>query len=412
VKVVAASDSAALRELLGAGWSASPAIVAEVADILDGVRKRGDTAVGQRARVAIPMVQSARASVPREIAAGLELARERIARFHERQRQPDVSYVEEDGTRYATQRRPLHSVAVYASRVGAALAVLMGAVPAKIAGVPRIVVFSPPGSGGPSPALLFACALCGVDELYAIGGAQAIAAAAFGTESIDPVDKIVGRAGVHATEAKRQVFGRCGIDMLAGHAEVLVVADDGASSEYVAGEMLAVAELPGVTRLAVLSESRSLLEAVAQLIDTLDLRTLERHEFVGGAIATHCRLIEARDRDELFDLANRIAPAYLSLQVRDASAYVERIHAAGAVFVGDMTPVVSGEYLAGTSGVVPTSGTARWASTLSLADFTRTFVVLENTVERIATDAPTMALLADFDSLPHHAQTARMRCER
>ncbi len=407
MNVVAASDSEALRELLDVGWNASPAIKEEVAEILAQVRERGDAAIGQCARVAIPMTKSARAALPQEIAVALELARERIARFHERQRQPDVAYVEEDGTRYAVQRRPLRSVAVYAPRVGAAIAVLMGAVPARIAGVQRIAVLSPPGSDGPSPALLFACALCGVDELYTVGGAQAIAAAAFGTESIAPVDKIVGRGGVRTTEAKRQVFGRCGVDVLAGHTEVLVVADDGASSEYVVGEILAIAELPGVTRLAVISESRPLLEAVAQLIDTL-----ERPEFVSGAIATHCRLIEARDRDELFDLVNRVAPAYLSLQVRDAAAYVERIYAAGTVLVGDMTPVVSAEYLAGTSVVVPTSGTARWAAALSLGDFTRTFVVLENSVERVANDAPAMASLADFDHLPHHAQTARMRCER
>ncbi len=151
--------------------------------------------------------------------------------------------------------------------------------------------------------LLFACALCGVDELYAVGGAAAIAAAAFGTDSIAAVDKVVGRGGVWTTEAKRQVFGRCGVDALAGPTEVLIVADEGANSEYVVGELLAQAELPGVTRLAVLSESRPLLEAVAQLIDTLDLRTVERHEFVTDAISTHCRLIEAGSGDELFEMS-------------------------------------------------------------------------------------------------------------
>jgi histidinol dehydrogenase len=220
----------------------------------------------------------------------------------------------------------------------------------------------------------------------------------------------VGRGGTWTTEAKRQVFGRCGVDALAGPTEVLVVADEGANSEYVVGELLAQAELPGVTRLAVISESRPLLEAVAQLIDTLDLQTVDRHEFVSDAIVTHCRLIEAASRNELFDVVNRFAPAYLSLQVRDPSLYLDRVYAAGVVFVGDMTPLASGEYLAGTNRVVPTSGTARFASSLSLADFTRSFSIVENTPERIKNDAAAMASLAELDELPHHAQTARMRC--
>lgn len=421
MKVVAASDPAALSGLLDGAWTAPAPIVTEVAEVLDDVRERGDAAIVQYARrfdnesfdlsklrVPIPMADGARPLVSNGIASALELAKERIERFHQRQRQPDVAYVEEDGTRYSFARTPLRSVAIYAARTQAAAAVLSAAVPAKIASVSRIVVLSPPGSDGVLPAVLFACALCGVDELYAAGGPHAIGAAAFGTDSIARVEKIVGRGGVRTTEAKRQVYGRCGIDSLAGPAELFVVADDGANSEYVVGELLAAAELPGVRRIGVLSESRPLLEAVGQLIDTLDVRTVERNEFVGEAIALHCRLIEAADRDELLDVLNRLAPAYCSLQVRDPSRYVDRIHAAGAIFVGDMTPVGS-EYLAGTSNVVPTAGSARFASALSLSDFTRSYAVVENSVERTANDAASIAMLAEFDGLPHHAQTARMR---
>jgi histidinol dehydrogenase len=422
MKVVAASDSTALAALLDAGWSAPQAVVDEVAAILADVSARGDAAVVEYARrfdsaafdlaklrVAIPMLQHARSLISGEAAAALELAKERIARFYRRQRLSDVAYVEEDGTQYAVRRCPLGSVAVYAGRCGPAVAILMGAVPAKIAGVARVIVLTPSANGEPSAAVRFACALCGVDELYAVGGAHAVAAAAFGTNSVASVDKIVGRGGVWTTEAKRQVFGRCGVDALCGPLEVLIVADDGANSEYVVGELLAQAELPGVTRLAVLSESRPLLEAVAQLIDTLDLRTLERGEYVTDAISQHCRLIEARTREELFDFINRFAPGYLCLQVRDATAYLDRIYAAGAVFVGDMTPLVSGEYLAGTSRFVPTSGTARFSSSLSLSDFMRSFSVVENTRDRIVNDAPLLAALADVDGLPHRSQTAQMR---
>lgn len=422
MKVVAASDEAALSGIFGGGWRVPDPIRAEVAAILDDVKRRGDAAVLDytrrfddkgfelsKLRVAIPHVENVRAQVPTEIAAGLELEKSRLERFHQRQRQPDIAYVEEDGSRYAVQRRPLRSVAVYAARCGASTAVLMGAVPAKIAGVGRVVVLSPPRPEGFSAPMLFASALCGVDELYAVGGAQAIAAAAYGTASVARVDKIVGRGSLWTTEAKRQVFGDCGVDALAGPSEVLVVADDAANSEYVLSELLSQAERADATRLAVVSESRPLLEAVAQLIDTLDLQTLDRGDFVGSAIGERCRLVLAASRDELFSLVNRFAPAYLCLQVRDAWSYVERIYAAGSVLVGDSTPLVAGEYLAGTNRVAPSGGTARYSSTLSLGDFTRSFSVVENSEERMTVDGEALAALADADKLPNHAQSARMR---
>jgi histidinol dehydrogenase len=422
MKVVAASDHAALAGLLETGWKAPPSVVEEVAKIVADVTERGDAAVLDYARrfddagfeisklrVAIPMLENLRAAVAPEIAAALELLKERLTRFHQRQRLHDIAFVEEDGSRYALARRPLRSVAVYAARSGALASLLMGAIPAKIAGVARVAALSPSGPKGFEPALLFACALCGVDELYAVGGAQAIAAAAIGTPVLAAVDKIVGRGSRWTTEAKRQVFGRCGIDALAGPPEVLVVADEGANSEYVVAELLSAAECPGVTRLAVVSESRPLLEAIAQLIDTLDVQTLERNEHVSKAISANCRLIAVTTREELFAFINRFAPAYLSLQVRDAWTYVERIDTAGCIFIGESTPVVAGEYLAGTNRIAPTAGTARFSSSLTLADFTRASCVVESSAERASGDAAALAALADFDGLPHHAATARMR---
>jgi histidinol dehydrogenase len=425
MNVILASDADGLAGMLDAGWDPPDGVASDVAEIFADVRERGDAAVvdrtrrydddgysASRIRVPIPMLGAARALVAPEIASALELARQRIARFHERQRQPDVAYVEEDGSRYAVRRKPLRSVAAYAQRSSPACAVLMGAVPAKIAGVARVVAMTPPARDGLPGSVLFACALCGVDELYAMGGAQAIAAAAYGIDSMRPVEKIVGRGGVWTTEAKRQAFGRCGIDALSGPGEVLIVADEGANSEYVVGELLAQAERHGVTRLAVLSESRPLLEAVAQLIDTLDLRSLERSELVSATISNHCRLVAARDRSELIETLNRFAPAYLCLQVRDAAPYLDAVTAAGTVFVGDMTPLASGEYLAGTTRVVPSSGTARFDSGLSLADFTHSITVVENSRDRAAGDAELLAALAESEGLPHHAQTARMRGDR
>ncbi|HEY1653701.1 MAG TPA: histidinol dehydrogenase [Candidatus Tumulicola sp.] len=424
MNVVSASDRQALARIFRRGWSPAADVVSKVAEILAAVRATGDAAVVECARrfddpgfelaglrVPVPARDRARDLVSADVAKAFALAKERVTRFHERQRQADLSYAAEDGSRYGLHRRPLGSIAAYVPGGVATLAsaVLMGALPAKIAGVARVVVLTPPRSGGLHPALLFACSLCEVDELYAVGGAHAIAAAAYGTETIAPVEKIVGPGGVWTTEAKRQVFGICGIDALAGPSEVLVVADDGANSEYVAGELLAQAEHAGASRLAVLSESRPLLEAVAQLLDTLDVRTLERGQVIGDAIDRECLLVHAGSRDEVFDVIDRFAPAALCLQVRDASEYLPRIGRAGAIFVGDSTPLACGDYLAGINHVVPTAGTARFSSGLSLSDFVRSFSVLENSEERMAGDAQAIADLADLDGLPQHAQTARMR---
>ena len=408
-----------------AGWMPSPELIASVAEILAGVRARGDAALVEytrhyddpnydlsKLRVAIPMQEGARALVPPEIADALRLAKDRITRFHERQRPADLSYVDEDGTRYGLRYRPLDSVAAYVhgGRAATASAVLMSAVPAKIAGVSRIIVLSPPRTGGTvHPAVLYACSLCEVDELYAVGGAHAIAGAAYGTDSIARVDKIVGWGGAIVSEAKRQIYGMCGIDGLSGPPEVLVVADDGASSEYVAGELLAQAEREPFARVAVLSESRPLLEAVAQLIDTFDVRTLAHGETLRQVIEGACYLLHAQNRAELLEAIETIAPERLALQVREPEPYLARVRRVGTVLVGDMTPLASGDYLAGTNNVLPASGTARFASGLRLDDFFRSFSVVENSRERMLHDALPLAALCDFEDLPHHAQTSRMR---
>jgi histidinol dehydrogenase len=424
MNVIPATDTERLGRFFCKGWDPPSDVTEEVAEIVARVRESGDDALveyGRRfddetfdlskLRVALPMPDRARSLVPHEIAEALELARDRIARFNDRQRQVDLAYAEEDGTRYGLHRRPLESVAVYVpgTLTVSPLTVLMGVVPAKIAGVSRVIVLTPPRPNGRvHPAILFACSLCEVNELYAVGGAHAVAAAAFGTESIAAVDKIVGPGGVWATEAKRQVFGSCGIDALCGPAEVLVVADDGANSEFVAGELLAQAEQTAASRLAVVSESRPLLDAVSQLLDTLGLQTLERGDLISEAIGSACALIHAANREQVLDVIERFAPAYLCLQVRDAATYLPRIRRAGATFVGELTPLAS-NFLSGTSHVVPTSGTARWASGLRLEDFTRTFTVVENSAERMMNDALMVAALAELEGLPQHAQTARMR---
>jgi histidinol dehydrogenase len=420
-----AGDHEALKDLYRSGWDSPPDVSAKVARIIADVRERGDAALVDytrrfddpafdvsRIRVPIPMHEQARTLVPHEIAAGLAQARERVEAFHRRQLNDDVHYTEDDGTQYALRQEPLDAVAAYVPAGTAALpsSVIMNVVPAKIAGVRRVIVLTPPQKDGKvAPAVLFACWLCDVDELYAVGGAQAVAAAAYGTQSIARVDKIVGPGNVWVTEAKRQVFGACAIDGLAGPSEVLVVADDSANVEYVTGELLAQAEHDPMARVAVVSESRALLDACAQLLEAMKFESADRAEIISTVLERGTYLIHARSRRQLFDVIEAFAPEHLSLQVENPAEFLPNIRHAGAVFVGSHTPVACGDYIAGTNHVLPTSGAARFSSGLRTADFLRTFSVVQNSPARMQQDAPVLAALADFEGLPQHARTARMR---
>jgi histidinol dehydrogenase len=426
--IVDARDEAALTGLYAGGWDPPASVTATVAGILGDVRARGDEALleytrrfdfpgatAASVRVELPAEGAAAAALPPQIAAGLRMARERIAAFHARQLAADAEHRDADGTVSALLVRPFSAVGAYVPGGTAALpsSVLMTVIPAKLAGVPRVVAATPPRRDGSiDPAILFACALCGVDELYAMGGAQAIAALAYGTPNVARVDKIVGPGNVWVTEAKRQVFGTCGIDGLAGPSEVLVVADGGARPEFVAGEMLAQAEHDPLARVATVSEDRALLERVADLLAGPFATELGRGEIVARVLAERAYLVLARDRADVLAVIERFAPEHLSLQVRDPWSLVPHITRAGAIFVGPDTPVAAGDYIAGSNHVLPTSGAARFSSGLRTADFYRTMSLIENSPARMAGDARTLAALADFEGLPAHARTALLRIER
>ena len=423
--IVEATDRDALRGLYAGGWDPPREIVDAVREILAEVRRRGDDAlVGytrrwdfagaslETLRVPIPPAADARRLVPDAIAAGLELARERIADFHARQLPNPIDYRADDGTRYAFLSRPLASIGAYVPGGSAPLpsTVLMTVVPAKVAGVERVVVVTPPQrDGNVNPAVLYACALTGADELYAVGGAQAIGALAYGTATVASVDKIVGPGNVYVTEAKRQVFGICGIDGLAGPSEVLVVADGGANPEFVAGELVAQAEHDPLARVAAVSRDRALLQRVAELLDGPFGRASGRDEIVGRVLDERAWLVHAAGDEAIFEVIERFAPEHLSLMVADPYAWVPRIRRAGAIFVGDHTPVAAGDYIAGTNHTLPTSGAARFSSGLRTAEYLRTISLVENTPARMRADAEALAGLADFEGLPAHARTARMR---
>jgi histidinol dehydrogenase len=427
VKIVSARDDAALASLYRGGWDAPQAVRDGVAAIVADVRARGDAALLEYTRrfdapdlapgglrVAIPPLDQARALVPPEIAAGLELARERVAAYHTLQRPLDIERREADGTRSAFVYRPLAAIGAYVPGGTAVLpsSVIMTVVPAKIAGVERVAVATPPGRDGTiSPAILFACALCGADELYAVGGAQAIAAFAYGTATVARVDKIVGPGNVWVTEAKRQVFGICGIDGLAGPSEVLVVADGGANAEFVAGEMIAQAEHDPLARVAAVSCELAVLERVRTLLEGEFATACGRGEIVDRVLAGGAYLIHAADEAEVLEVIERFAPEHLSLQIADPWGLVPKIRRAGAIFAGDQTPVAAGDYIAGTNHVLPTAGAGRFSSGLRLADYYRTASAIENSARRMRADAPVLAALAEFEGLRAHARTARLRVE-
>ncbi len=426
--IIDCRDEAALVGLYAGGWDPDPATQATVAAMLADVRARGDAAVvayTQRfdfpgasvanLRVRVPGVVEAETFVPPEIAAGLRLARDRVAAFHERQRHADLEHRDADGTVSSLLVRPLGAVGCYVPGGTATLpsSVIMTVVPAKIAGVPRVVVTTPPKKDGTiDPAILFACALTGVDELYAVGGAQAVGALAYGTATIARVDKIVGPGNVWVTEAKRRVFGTCGIDGLAGPSEVLVVADASARPEFVAGELIAQAEHDPLARVAAVSLDHALLEAVAELLDGEFATACGRGEIVSRVLDGRTYLVHAHSRADLLTVIDRFAPEHLSIQTTDPWDLVPEITRAGALFLGGDTPVASGDYIAGSNHVLPTSGAGRFSSGLHLADFSRTMSLVANSRSRMLSDARTLAALANFEGLPAHARTALLREEQ
>jgi histidinol dehydrogenase len=426
--LVDAGDEQALAPLYAGGWDAPRDVRERVAETLDDVRDRGDAAVVELTqrydhaqasagtlRRDVPSRKHARGLVPEPIAAGLELAHARITDYHARQKPEPIRYRTADMSEYAFLSKPLRSIGAYVPGGSASLpsTVLMTTVPAKIAGVERVVVTTPPQRDGSiNPAILYACSLCEVDELYAVGGAQAVGALAFGTATIAAVDKIVGPGNVYVTEAKRQVFGMCGIDGLAGPSEVLVVCDARARPEYVAGELIAQAEHDPLARVAAVSRDRAVLEAVTALLSGAFARETGRGEIVERVLAERTWLIHAASDAQVFEVIERFAPEHLSLQVADPWSLVPHVRHAGAIFIGEHTPVAAGDYIAGTNHTLPTSGASRFASGLRTADYYRTMSVVENSAARMAADAEILAALADFEGLPAHARTARMRIER
>lgn len=412
-----------ITALFGEPLSAEQAVARIVAD----VRRRGDDALRDWTRkldgadlsaglqIDPHDCQSALQALPGELRSALETAAERIRRFH--RRQPALSWIEQDADGTLGQLiRPIERVGVYVPGGSAPLpsSVLMSVIPARVAGVQRVIVCTPPGRDGRvNPVILAACALAEVDAVYRVGGAQAIAAMAFGTPALPAVDKIVGAGGLFVTLAKRQVFGVVGIEGLAGPTETVVIADEGASPRRVAADLLAQAEHDPLATALLLTPSRALAEAVAARVDELLSQStadpLGRADIIRASLAARGGAVLTRDLDEAIELCNAYAPEHLNLVVRDGWAWLPKIHNAGGVFLDEESCEVMGDYIAGPSHVMPTGGSARYASPLNVWDFVKIVSLVglnRAAVQRLSPLAETLALAEGLDA---HALAARLR---
>jgi histidinol dehydrogenase len=398
-------------------------VAATVRGILERVRKEGDAALHELTSrfdrfdsrkmglaVSREEIEAARARVPADVMDALKLAAERIRAYHERQMPDDELWTDETGTRLGHRWRPVSAAGLYVPGGLAAYpsSVLMNAIPARVAGVRRLVMAVPAPDGLINDLVLAAADLAGVDEVWRIGGAQAIAALAFGTESIRPVDIIVGPGNAYVAEAKRQVFGRVGIDMIAGPSEVLVIADETARPDWVAADLLAQAEHDTAAQAILLTPNGNLAEAVIREVER-QLEDLPRADIAGTSWRRHGAVIVCRDLEEAARLSDEVAPEHLELAVADPEALMEKITHAGAIFLGHYTPEAAGDYVAGPNHVLPTSRSARFSSGLNVLSFMKRTTVLGCTPESLAAIGPAAVRLAEVEGLEAHARSVRWR---
>ncbi len=392
--------------------------------IITKVRGLGDSAVLEYtkafdrvkavrfAELEIPRAEldAALSGLPAEQAKALRTAAERVRRYHEKQLAQSWQYTEKDGTILGQRVTPLDRVGLYVPGGKAAYpsSVLMNALPAKVAGVRELLMVSPTPGGERNPLVLAAAALVGVDRVFAIGGAQAIAALAFGTESVPRVDKIVGPGNAYVAEAKRQVFGQVGIDMVAGPSEILVIGDGSTEPDWIAMDLFSQAEHDEIAQAILLSPDRAYLDSVEQSIKRL-LPQMPRRKVIGASLAARGALIETRDLEEACTLANRIAPEHLELSVAEPEAWLPKLRNAGAIFLGRWSSEAIGDYCAGPNHVLPTGGTARFSSPLGVYDFQKRSSVIGVSKAGARTLGRLAATLAEGEGLAAHAQSARLR---
>lgn len=345
-----------------------------------------------------------------EVRQALELAANRIREFHQAQKQDGWTYVDALGNTLGQKVTPLDRVGIYVPGGLASYpsSVLMNAIPAHVAGVPEIIMVVPAPNGELNPLVLAAAYLAGVSRVFTIGGAQAVAALAYGTETIPQVDKITGPGNRFVAAAKRAVFGQVGIDMIAGPSEILVYAEGENNAEWLAMDLLSQAEHDTVAQAIFITPDQDLLEAVAEKIES-HLANLPKAEIAKTSIVNRGALVLVKDRDEAIQLINQVAPEHLELCLDEAQVMSEQIRHAGAIFMGRYTPEAIGDYCAGPNHVLPTSGTARFSSPLGVYDFQKRSSLIMCSEQGVKTLAKTADILAQQENLDAHARSARYR---
>jgi histidinol dehydrogenase len=419
-----ADFDARLAELLAFETAQNPEIQAAVAAILADVRMRGDAALIEYTRrfdrldvasaaqfeILRPELERAMSTLSSARRDALTAAAQRVRAYHEKQTAQSWRYTEPDGTELGQQVTPLDRVGIYVPGGKAAYpsSVIMNAIPAKVAGVREIVMTVPTPGGERNELVLAAAWLCGVDRVYTVGGAQAVAALAYGTETIACVDKIVGPGNAYVAAAKRQVFGVVGIDMVAGPSEILVVCDGATDPDWIAMDLFSQAEHDEMAQAILLTPDAAFIEAVASSIER-QLKTMPRREVILSSLAARGALVRVRDLDEACALVNRIAPEHLELSVAQPEALLPKIRHAGAIFLGRYASEALGDYCAGPNHVLPTSRTARFSSPLGVYDFQKRSSVINVSREGAQRLGVLAATLAREEGLPAHAAAAEYR---
>lgn len=414
----------AFAELMVSPAEADPNLSKAVSRIVADVAKEGDNALlrltnelderdvsdAASLRVSEREIAEALGSIDEKVRIALETAAERIRVFHERQQVSSWQYEDEEGNTLGQRISPLDSVGIYVpgGRASYPSSVLMNAIPAKVAGVGQIAMVAPAPRGEINRVVLAAASLAGVDDVFTVGGAQAVAALAYGTSTVPRVDKIVGPGNRYVAEAKRQVFGRVGIDMVAGPSEILIIGDGSVDPEWIAMDLFAQSEHDEYAQAILISPDADYLNAVADVLERL-LPTLSRREIVRASLKNRGALIKVPDMGAAVGLSNRIAPEHLELAVSEPKALMAGIRAAGAVFMGAMSSEALGDYCAGPNHVLPTAGSARFASPLGVYDFQRRSSVIHVSEAGAQALGEVASVLADAESLEAHGLSAKRR---
>ncbi len=415
-----------LADLLATTAEPDASVTERVQQIVSDVRADGDTALLRYTnqfdrrtaavsdlRVTASQLHASLSQVPADFIDGLKHAAERVRAYHEKQVSGSWRYTDDEGNELGQQITPLDRVGVYVPGGKAAYpsSVLMNVIPAQVAGVKDIIMVVPAPDGQLNPAVLAAAQVVGVEQVYAIGGAQAVAALAYGTQTIPKVDKIVGPGNIYVATAKRLVFGTVGIDMIAGPSEVLIVCDASANPDWVAMDLFAQAEHDEEASALLVSPDAPMLERVAESIERL-LPEMERAEIIRAALSANGALIKVDDMQQAIAVINRVAPEHLELAVEDAEALLPSIRHAGAIFIGHFAAEALGDYCAGPNHVLPTARTARFSSPLGVYDFQKRSSLIRCTSESTQSIATTASVLARGEGLTAHARSAEYRLKQ